>query len=83
MKLLDGGGQRKSKRGGWRRATTAVLGGWDADKQLPGAAPLLLRASDPHTHKNGDHGIPEPDLRKGSPPLGHISYTWEEGDFWY
>jgi len=30
----------------------------------------------------GDHGIPEPTLRKGSPPLGHISCPREEGDFW-
>lgn len=22
-------------------------------------------------------------LRMGSPPTGHISYTWEEGDFWH
>lgn len=57
---------------------TTVLGKRGAAQQLPGAAPPLLRASDPHTHRNGDNGIPEPYLRKGSPPLGHTSYTWEE-----
>lgn len=62
---------------------TAVLGRQDAAQQLPGAALLLLTASDPHTHRNGDHGIPEPDMGKGSPPLGHISYTCEEGNFWH
>lgn len=62
----------EGKMGGWRRAQTTVLGG---GMQPSNCQELLCCFSEP-----GDHGIPEPELRKGFPPLNGWRKCWAD---WY